>query len=149
MEAAALGQSERVMEIPSHVATGLATTADVFAKRFEKEMRAGRLTRAPSAKVRGRALVDFMQGLLVRTKAGVARERFLQDARSYVRPDFWRASLTPFLEICVWHEYHICHALTFRFWFSRPQMQRSRACRACELDHRLAPLDARNDPKAD
>jgi hypothetical protein len=31
------------------VAQGLTATADIFAKRFEKEMKAGRLTRTPSA----------------------------------------------------------------------------------------------------
>jgi AcrR family transcriptional regulator len=84
MAAAALGQSERVTEIRSYVAKGLTASADIFAKRFEKEMKAGRLTRTPSAKVRGRALVDLMQGLLIRAKAGIAREQLLQEARSYV-----------------------------------------------------------------
>jgi AcrR family transcriptional regulator len=84
MAAAAMGQSERVTEIRSYVAKGLTASADIFAKRFEKEMKAGRLTRTPSAKVRGRALVDLMQGVQVRAKAGIAREQLLQDARSYV-----------------------------------------------------------------
>lgn len=84
MAAAALGQSERVAEIRSYVAQGLTATADIFAKRFEKEMKAGHLTRTPSAKVRGRALVDLMQGLQLRARAGIAREQLLQDARSYV-----------------------------------------------------------------
>ncbi len=47
-------------------------------------MKAGRLTRTPSAKVRGGALVDLMQVLQLRAKAGIAREQLLQDARSYV-----------------------------------------------------------------
>jgi hypothetical protein len=84
MVAAALGQSERVTEIRSHLAKGLTAAADILAKRFEHEMKAGRLTRAPSAKVRGRALVDLMKGLQLRAKAGIAREQLLQDARSYV-----------------------------------------------------------------
>ncbi len=84
MVAAALGQSERVTEIRSYLAKGLIAAADVFAKRFEQEMKAGRLTRTPSAKVRGRALVDLMKGLQLRAKAGIAREQLLQDARSYV-----------------------------------------------------------------
>ena len=84
MAAAALGHSERVTEIRSHAAKGLTATADIFAKRFEKEMKAGHLTRTPSAKVRGRALVDLMQGLQLRAKVGIAREQLLQDARSYV-----------------------------------------------------------------
>ena len=84
LAAAALGQSDRVMEIRSYVAEGLTATADVFAKRFEKEMKAGRLSRTPSAKVRGRLLVDLLQGLQLRGKVGIGREQLLQDARSYV-----------------------------------------------------------------
>jgi AcrR family transcriptional regulator len=84
MAAAALGQSERVTEIRSYVAKGITATADIFVKRFEQEMKAGRLTRTLSAKVRGRALVDLMQGLRLRAKAGIPREQLLQDARSYV-----------------------------------------------------------------
>jgi AcrR family transcriptional regulator len=84
MSAAALGQSERVTEIRSYVAKELTEAADIFAKRFEEEMKAGRLTRTPSAEVRGRALVDLMKGLQLRAKAGIAREQLLQDARSYV-----------------------------------------------------------------
>ncbi len=83
MVAAAVGQSERVTEIRSYAAKALTAAADIFAKRFEQEMKAGRLTRTPSAKVRGRALVDLMKGLQLRAKAGIAREQ-LQDARSYV-----------------------------------------------------------------
>ena len=67
-----------------YVAKGLTTSADIFAKRFEQEMKAGRLTRTPSAKVGGRALVDLMQGLQLRAKAGIAREQLLQYARSYM-----------------------------------------------------------------
>ena len=84
MAAAALGQSERVTEIRSYLAQRLTAAADVFAKRFEQEMKAGRLTRTPSAKVRGRLLVDLLQGLQLRAKTGIAREQLLQDARSYV-----------------------------------------------------------------
>jgi AcrR family transcriptional regulator len=84
MAAAVLGQSERVTEIRSCAAKAFTASADIFAKRFEKEMKAGRLTRTPSAKVRGRVLVDLLQGLQLRAKAGIAREQLLQDARSYV-----------------------------------------------------------------
>jgi len=83
MAAATLGHSERVGEIRDRAASGLSASAEIFAKRFEKEMRAGRLTRTPSAKVRGRALVDLMQGLQLRARAGIPREQLLQDARSY------------------------------------------------------------------
>jgi AcrR family transcriptional regulator len=84
MAAAALGQSERVSEIRSCAARAFTASADIFAKRFKDEMKAGHLTRTPSAKVRGRALVDLLQGLQIRAKAGIAREQLLQDARSYV-----------------------------------------------------------------
>jgi hypothetical protein len=84
MAAAVLGQSGRVAEIRSYVAKGLTATADIFAQRFEQEMEAGHLTRTLSARVRGRALIDLMQGLLLRAKAGNAREELMQDALSYV-----------------------------------------------------------------
>ena len=84
MAAAALGQSERVTEIRSYAAKGLTATADIFAKRFEKEMKAGRLTRTPPAKVRGRLLVDLLQGVQLRAKVGITREQLLEDVRSYV-----------------------------------------------------------------
>ena len=71
MAAAVLGQSERVAEIRSYVAKGLTATADIFAQRFEQEMEAGQLTRTLSARVRGRALIDLMQGLMLRAKAGI------------------------------------------------------------------------------
>ncbi len=67
-----------------YVAKGLTATAYIFPERFEKEIKAGRLTRTPSAKVRGRALVDLMQVLQLRAKASIPREQLLQDARSYV-----------------------------------------------------------------
>ena len=84
MAAAATGGSERVSEIRSYVAKGLTATADLFAKRFEKEIKAGRLSRTPSAKVRGRLLVDLLQGLQLRGKVGIGREQLLQEVRSYV-----------------------------------------------------------------
>ncbi len=84
MAAAALGQSERVTEIRSWLAKGLTASADIFAKRFEQEMKAGRLTRTPPAKVRARLLVDLLQGLQLRAKVGITREELLKDARSYV-----------------------------------------------------------------
>ena len=41
-------------------------------------------SRTLSAKIRGRALVDLMQGVLLRAKVGVPRKELLEDARSYV-----------------------------------------------------------------
>jgi AcrR family transcriptional regulator len=84
LAAAALGHSERVTEIRSWLAKGFTASADIFANRFELEIKAGRLTRTPSAKVRGRLLVDLLQGLQLRAKVGITREELLEDARSYV-----------------------------------------------------------------
>ena len=84
MVAAALGQSERVAEIRSFFAKSLNASANAFAQRFEREMKAGNLTSTPSARVRSHALIDLIQGLRLRAKAGIAREQLLQDARSYV-----------------------------------------------------------------
>ena len=84
LAAAALGHSERVTEIRSWLANGFTANAHVFAKRFEKEMKAGCLTRTPSAKVRGRLLVDLLQGVQLRAKVGITRKELLEDVRSYV-----------------------------------------------------------------
>jgi AcrR family transcriptional regulator len=84
LAAAALGHSERVKEIRSWLAQSFTASADIFAKRFEKEMKAGRLTRTPSAKVRGRLLVDLLQGVQLRAKVGITREELLKDVRNYV-----------------------------------------------------------------
>ena len=84
MAAAALGQSERVKEIRSWLAEGLTASADIFAKRFKQEIKAGRMTRTPTAKVRARLLVDLLQGVQLRAKVGIPREELLEDVRSYV-----------------------------------------------------------------
>ena len=84
LAAAALGHSERVTEVRSWLANGFTTNAEVFAKRFEQEAKSGRLTRTPSANVRGRLLVDLLQGVQLRAKVGITREELLKDVRSYV-----------------------------------------------------------------
>jgi len=84
MASAALGNSERVAEIRSYFAQGLSWSADILADRFEKEIRAKRLSARVPARVRGRALIDLMQGMLLRAKAGVSRKALLHDALSYV-----------------------------------------------------------------
>lgn len=84
MASAAVGQSERVAEIRTYFAQGLTASAQIFAERFEKEIRAKRLSRKIPAHVRARALVDLMQGLLLRAKAGMPRKELLEDARGYV-----------------------------------------------------------------
>ncbi len=84
MASAALGQSERVGEIRSYFAQGLTASAQIFAERFEKEIGAKRLSGKIPARVRARALVDLMQGLLLRAKTGMPRKELVEDARSYV-----------------------------------------------------------------
>jgi hypothetical protein len=71
-----------------------------FRETFGQEMKAGRLARTPSAKVRGRALVDLMQGLQLRAKAGIAREQ-ARRPKPYA-PDSWQVNLTHFSGGCVW-----------------------------------------------
>ena len=83
MAAAALGQSERVTEIRKYCARGLAASAELLTQRFQKEIAAKRLSARISAKVRGRVLIDMMQGILLRARVGVPREELLIDARSY------------------------------------------------------------------
>jgi hypothetical protein len=58
----------------SRSADPLAATAEILAKRLYQGMKEGCLTRTPSAKVRGRALVDLLQGLQLRAKAEIALE---------------------------------------------------------------------------
>jgi hypothetical protein len=84
MASAALGQSERVAELRSYLAQGFATSAGILADRFEKEIRAKRLSARIPGRVRVSALIDLMQGMLLRAKAGVSREALLKDTLSYV-----------------------------------------------------------------
>jgi AcrR family transcriptional regulator len=84
MATAALGQSERGSEVRKYCAQGLAASAEILAQRFQKEITAKRLSARIPAKVRGRALIDMMQGILLRARVGVTREELLTDARSYV-----------------------------------------------------------------
>ncbi len=84
MASAVMGESERVAEIRAYVARGLALGASVMTERFQLEAKAGRLSATVSAKVRGRILVDLMQGLLLRARTGVPQAELLADARSYV-----------------------------------------------------------------
>jgi len=84
LAAAVLGQSARVAEIRAYAAHGLAASSEVLSCRFEKEIETGRLSAKIPAKVRGRAMIDLMQGLLLRAKAGTSPEELLEDALSYV-----------------------------------------------------------------
>jgi AcrR family transcriptional regulator len=84
MAAAALGQSERVDDIRAFVASALTGSADLISSRFQAEIDSGQLSADIPAKVRGRALIDLSQGIMLRTKLGVSRAELLNDALSYV-----------------------------------------------------------------
>jgi len=84
MAAASVGGSGRVDDIRAFAASSLAASADLIGSRFQAEIDAGRLSADIPAKVRGRALIDLSQGIMLRTKLGVPREELLKDALSYV-----------------------------------------------------------------
>ena len=75
------GQSARIREA---IMLKLDLLTDRVAGRFEAEMRDGRLSAATSARARSRLVVDLMQGLVLRARAGASREDLLQDARNHV-----------------------------------------------------------------
>jgi AcrR family transcriptional regulator len=84
MAAAAVGQSERVDDIRAFAASSLTASADLIGSRFQAEIDAGRLSADIPAMVRGRALIDLSQGIMLRTRLGVSRNELLKDALSYV-----------------------------------------------------------------
>jgi hypothetical protein len=63
----------------------LTESADALADTFQEEIRAKRLSDRISATVRARAMIDLMQGVMLRAKAGVPREQLLSDAHGYVQ----------------------------------------------------------------
>lgn len=80
----ATAQAGGSKEIRLAVAHGLATLTEILAKRFSQEMAAGRLSAPMSAETRSRLLVDLIQGLMLRARAGASRAELLRDAESYV-----------------------------------------------------------------
>ncbi len=84
MACVAAAHAEGSEDIRAEIARGLGVLADVLARRFEKEMANGGLSTATSARARSRLIVDMMQGLALRARAGARREDLLEDARSYV-----------------------------------------------------------------
>jgi AcrR family transcriptional regulator len=79
--AAQAGQSE---EIRLAIQRTLATVADIVAHRFEQEIKCGALPATTSAQARGRLVVDTLQGLLLRARAGASQKELLDDAQSFV-----------------------------------------------------------------
>ena len=80
----AAAQAGRSEKIRLAVASGLATLTEMLAKRFGQEMADGRLSASMSAETRSRLLVDLMQGLVLRARAGASRAELSRDAESYV-----------------------------------------------------------------
>ncbi len=83
MACAVTGRSERVDELRDFFATGMTRVVDLLAARFAVEIAAGRLSDAFPAKARARLLVDAMQGMGLRARAGVSRDALLKQLRGY------------------------------------------------------------------
>lgn len=83
MACVASGLAGESADVRSFYARAQIQLAKSLSERFEAEIEAGRLTRVPSARARGRILLDVVQGLALRARAGVPRRELLADARSY------------------------------------------------------------------
>lgn len=75
------GQSEKV-RLAIRRALGAAT--NVVTRRFEHEMNNGTVSATVTAQARSRLIVDSLQGILMRARAGATRKELLADARTYV-----------------------------------------------------------------
>ena len=84
MACVAVVQAEHSPEIRAAITRGLAGLAEMLERRFEDEANNGAIPATPSARARSRLVVDLMQGLLLRARAGVSRNDLLADARGYV-----------------------------------------------------------------
>ena len=84
MACVAISEAGRSEEVRLAVAQGLGTLSDVLAARFDQEITTGRVSSSTSAETRSRMLVDLMQGLMLRARAGTSRSDLLRDAQNYV-----------------------------------------------------------------
>ena len=84
MACVAVTQAERSEQIREALAHGLATLSETLARRFEKEMSNGRLSVGTSARTRSQMVVDIMQGLMMRARAGASTSSLLENASDYV-----------------------------------------------------------------
>jgi hypothetical protein len=80
----AAAQAGRHEEIRLAIQRTLATVADIVAHRFEREIESGSLPATPSAQARGRLVVDTLQGLMLRARAGATQKELLDDGQSFV-----------------------------------------------------------------
>ncbi len=84
MACVAVVQAEHSPEIRAEITRGLAGLAELLQTRFEQEASNGAIPAVPPGRSRSRLVVDLMQGLLLRARAGASRENLLADARDYV-----------------------------------------------------------------
>ncbi len=84
MACVAVVQAEHSPEIRAAITRGLAALAGILERRFEQETSNGVLPLTLSTRARSRLVVDLMQGLLLRARAGASRNDLLEDARGYV-----------------------------------------------------------------
>ena len=84
MACVATAEAGRSIKVRSAVAHGLGRLTELLATRFEQETTLGRLPVSLSPPVRARLLVDLMQGLMLRARAGGLRADLMRDARDYV-----------------------------------------------------------------
>lgn len=84
MACVAVVQAEHSPDIRAAITHGLSALAGILENRFEQEASNSTLPSTSSARARSRLVVDLMQGLLLRARAGTSREDLLADARNYV-----------------------------------------------------------------
>ena len=84
MACVAVVQAESSPDIRAVITHGLSTLAEILERRFDQEAISGALPHIPSARVRSRLVVDLLQGLLLRARAGSTRDDLLADAESYL-----------------------------------------------------------------
>ncbi len=85
MACVAVTQAERSDEIRATLAQGLARLTDVVRRRFGEETNSGRLSPSTPTLTRSRLVVDLMQGLMLRARAGASRSDLLEDIPDYVK----------------------------------------------------------------
>ena len=85
MACVAVAEAERSEEVRSAVACALTALTGVLGTRFDQETKNGCLSALTPIETRSHMLVDLMQGLMLRARAGVPRSDLLRDARNYAQ----------------------------------------------------------------
>ena len=84
MACVAVVQAESSPDVRAAITHGLSALAEMLETRFQQGASNGAIPITPSARARSRLVVDLMQGLLLRARAGASRDDLLADARDYV-----------------------------------------------------------------